>query len=334
MHSSDALERSAKTASPYVQKAEDKSGKALKPTVKSYKNESFLGSHEGRLIRILCEFEEPQQRLRRNCIRSTCLFFGSARAMTQEQYDRTVEALRKQAGDTATEEEARKVQLELERLGKTEWMCKWVDVANTLAAKVAQFAQTDAALIESSFLKWPDYFQTALSPEGKAQSFSDVRAHCHDFVVTTGGGPGFMEAANRGAASVPGTKTIGMGISLPFEKGLNPYVSDDLAFEFHYFFTRKFWMMYSCRAIIVAPGGFGTLDETFELLTLRQTKKIPNLPVVLLGEEFWRTVINWQALSDFGVVSQGEVDGMCFTDSPEEAINFIKAFYVKLAQSN
>jgi len=131
-------------------------------------------------------------------------------------------------------------------------------------------------------------------------------------VVTTGGGPGIMEAANKGAASVPGAKTMGMGISLPFEKGLNPYVSDGLEFEFHYFFTRKFWMMYSARALIIAPGGFGTMDELFELMTLRQTKKIPDLPIVLFCAKFWKTVINWQALADYGTVSQKEIDGLCF----------------------
>ncbi|PWV03541.1 hypothetical protein C3747_176g33 [Trypanosoma cruzi] len=154
-----------------------------------------------------------------------------------------------------------------------------------------------------------------------------------DLVITTGGGPGFMEAANRGAASVEGVETMGMGISLPFEKGLNRYISHGLAFEFHYFFTRKFWMMYSCRAIFIAPGGFGTLDEMFELLTLRQTKKIPDLPIVLLGSSFWRTVINWEALVEFGTVSKEEIDSLCFADTVQEALEFIMGFFLEQAET-
>jgi len=99
------------------------------------------------------------------------------------------------------------------------------------------------------------------------------RKHKQSLMVCTGGGPGLMEAANKGASLVPGAKNIGMGIALPFEAGLNPYVSPELAFEFHYFFTRKYWMLYPCRALVITPGGFGTMDELFELLTLKQTEK-------------------------------------------------------------
>ncbi|KAG5509035.1 hypothetical protein JKF63_06042 [Porcisia hertigi] len=319
-------------ASPYVQKEEDLSGNKLTLTTKSYKNMEFLSSFEGRIVRIMCEFEEPQQRLQRNFIRSTILFFGSARSMTQAQYNTTVQGLQSQLA-VATEEGRRaSLQSELDRLQKTQWMCKWVDVVENLARMVTEFARTEQDIINQSFRYIPDYFK--LVPEDRAESLHTLRKRFDDLVVTTGGGPGFMEAANRGAASVPGAVTMGMGISLPFEKGLNPYVTDGLAFEFHYFFTRKFWMMYSCRAIVVAPGGFGTLDEMFELLTLKQTKKIPSLPVVLLGKEFWRTVINWQALADYGVISQAEVDGMLFTDSAEEAMQYIKAFYSRLAEGS
>lgn len=327
MPSPVALEISAKF-SPYVQKEEDKAGTGLKPTVKAYKNEEFLLGHDGRLVRMMCEFEEPQRRLRRNYIRSTVLFFGSARSMTRAQYDHTLGQFEDSLSEAATEEEREKIQSNIERLKKTEWMCEWMDATERLARLVAEFAQNDPELINRSFKYMPDYFKMGFNEH--VTSMEDVRRRCNDLVVTTGGGPGFMEAANRGAASVPDVKTMGMGISLPFEKGLNAYVSDDLAFEFHYFFTRKYWMMYSCRAIVVAPGGFGTLDEMFELLTLRQTKKIPNLPVVLFGTKFWKTVINWQAMADLGVVSQAEVDSLYFTDSPEEALEFIKAFYVAL----
>jgi uncharacterized protein (TIGR00730 family) len=316
--------------SPYIQKDEDVSGKKLTPTVKSYKNTEFLSGNAGRMVRILCEFEEPQERLRRHYIRSTFLFFGSARSMTQAQYDTTIKALQAKLADCTSEADKEAVQEELTRLEKTQWMCEWVDVVESLARKVAEFAKKEKHLINHSFKYIPDYFK--LPPEGAPQSMHDLEENFHDLVVTTGGGPGFMEAANRGAASVPDVKTMGMGISLPFEKGLNRHVTDGLAFEFHYFFTRKFWMMYSCRAIVVAPGGFGTLDELFELLTLKQTRKIPSLPVVLIGKRFWQTVINWQALADFGVISQAEIDSILFTDSPEEATAYIKEFYVSLAE--
>jgi uncharacterized protein (TIGR00730 family) len=143
-------------------------------------------------------------------------------------------------------------------------------------------------------------------------------------VICTGGGPGFMEAANKGAASVKGARNIGMGISLPFECGLNPYVTESLAFEFHYFFTRKFWMVYHCQAIVVAPGGVGTFDELFEVLTLKQTGKIhKDLPVILFGKEFWTTVVNWESLVKFGTVSQKDIDDLYFTDDVEEAFQYV-----------
>lgn len=320
----------AEEASPYVQKAEDLAGKKLTPTVKSYRNTEFLNGRNGRLLRIMCEFEEPKERLRRNFIRSTILFFGSARSMTRRQFDDTYATLSAAVDAAASSVEKSEAMKKLETLQKIEWMCEWVDMVEQLAKKVALFAKNEKKLINESFKYIPDYFHISATDRG-AESLTELRDLLDDLVVTTGGGPGFMEAANRGAASVPGIKTIGMGISLPFEKGLNAYVTDGLAFEFHYFFTRKFWMMYSCRAIVVAPGGFGTLDELFELLTLKQTKKIPPLPVVLLGTSFWKTVVNWNALVDFGVISQGEVDSLLFTDDPDAAVEYIKGFYENLA---
>ncbi|CAM9423448.1 unnamed protein product [Discosporangium mesarthrocarpum] len=148
-----------------------------------------------------------------------------------------------------------------------------------------------------------------------------------------------MEAANKGASRVPKAKNMGMGISLPFEAGktgegsggirggvtsLNEFVTDELAFEFHYFFTRKFWMVYHCQALIVAPGGFGTLDELFEVLTLKQTGKVQkNLPVVLFGKTYWEKIINWQALVDYGTIAQDDVDELFFTDDANEAFNHL-----------
>jgi len=145
-----------------------------------------------------------------------------------------------------------------------------------------------------------------------------------DVFVCTGGGPGFMEAANRGASMVAGGRSIGMGISLPFETGLNPYVTPELAFEYHYFFTRKFGMAYYMQALVAAPGGFGTMDELFELMTLKQTGKMNrDMPIVLFGKRYWQTIINWQAIAEFGTISQKEVDDLLFTDCIDEAFTFI-----------
>jgi len=195
-----------------------------------------------------------------------------------------------------------------------------------LARRLTEWSMTDPQLKEF-FSQQPDYLSDGAQPQGGASATSQP------LVVTTGGGPGIMEAANKGARSVPGAKTMGMGISLPFEKGLNPFVSKDLAFEFHYFFTRKFWMMYSVKALVIGPGGFGTLDEMFELLTLRQTGKIPDVPIVLLGSHFWKTIINWQALADFGTVSQAEIDRLFFADTCDAAFDHIVNTISKLSVS-
>eukprot|EP00796_Vickermania_ingenoplastis_P001027 gene1027-615_t len=311
---------------PYITTTGE-AGARHKATVKSYKNEDFLGSGEGRLVRMMCEFEEPQQRLNREMIRSTVLFFGSARSKTAVQHQQTVVEHQKQLTQAVDPEERKKIQSALDQLEKTKWMCEWMEKVRELAKRVAEFSKSHKALIERTFKSLPDYFKVARHIDVEGRETPEFQ----DFVVTTGGGPGFMEAANSGAASVLGVKTMGMGISLPFETGVNPYVTDGLAFEFHYFFSRKFWMMYSCRAIIVAPGGVGTLDEMFELLTLRQTGKIPNLPVILLCSHFWRTVVNWQSLVDFGVVAQKDVDQLLITDSCDEAMEYIEAFYQKIA---
>lgn len=139
------------------------------------------------------------------------------------------------------------------------------------------------------------------------------------FVVCTGGGPGIMEAANRGAADETGT-SIGLNIGLPFEQFPNPYITPALSFEFHYFFMRKFWFAYLSKALVIFPGGFGTLDELFEMLTLMQTQKIENRIVTLLyGTQFWNEVINFEALVRHGTISASDMDLLHFVDTPQEA---------------
>ena len=149
------------------------------------------------------------------------------------------------------------------------------------------------------------------------------------FVVTSGGGPGIMEAANLGAYEAGG-KTIGLNIRLPFEQMPNPYITPELNFEFHYFFMRKYWFAYLAKGLVVFPGGFGTLDEMFELLTLAQTGKLAKkIIVVLYGRDYWNRVINFQAMADWGAISPRDLELFYFADTPEEAFNIMKSELIK-----
>ncbi|MGQ0655516.1 MAG: LOG family protein [Betaproteobacteria bacterium] len=143
------------------------------------------------------------------------------------------------------------------------------------------------------------------------------------FVVCTGGGPGIMEAANRGAAEAAGLN-VGLTISIPKEEFDNPYVTRDLAFHFHYFFMRKFWFAYLAKAVLVFPGGFGTLDELFELLTLVQTRKLRKpMPIVLFGTQYWKEIVDFQALARHGTINAEDIDLMYRTDSIDEAYEWV-----------
>ena len=143
------------------------------------------------------------------------------------------------------------------------------------------------------------------------------------YVICSGGGPGIMIAANRGAREAEG-KTATFRISLPFEDTPNPYVSAELDFEFHYFFTRKFWFSYLAKALVIMPGGFGTLDEFFEILTLIQTEKIKkNLPIILFGKEYWNKLINFETLVEFGTIDRKDLNLFFLTDGVDEAYDYI-----------
>ena len=144
------------------------------------------------------------------------------------------------------------------------------------------------------------------------------------FVVTTGGGPGIMEAANRGAHDAGG-KTVGLNIGLPFEQKPNPYITPDLCFQFHYFFMRKFWFAYLAKALIVFPGGFGTLDELTEILTLMQTQKlVKKMVIILYGKEFWNEILNFDALVKHGMISPEDLDLFQFANDPESAFQILR----------
>ncbi len=161
-----------------------------------------------------------------------------------------------------------------------------------------------------------------------AMSISGKAGQCGDpyrrFVVCSGGGPGIMEAANRGASDAGG-KTVGLNIGLPFEQRPNPYITPELCFEFHYFFMRKFWFAYLAKALVVFPGGFGTLDELTEILTLAQTKKLESkILIVLYGSEFWNEILNFSALVKHGVIAESDLNLFRFADNPESALQILK----------
>lgn len=144
------------------------------------------------------------------------------------------------------------------------------------------------------------------------------------FLICSGGGPGIMEAANRGAALAHG-KSIGLNISLPFEQAPNPYISNELSFEFHYFFMRKFWFIYLSKALVIFPGGFGTLDELLEVLTLIQTKKLRRpIPIVIYGEQYWREVLNLDALEKWGMINKEDLNLFRFADTPQAAFEYLR----------
>jgi uncharacterized protein (TIGR00730 family) len=148
-------------------------------------------------------------------------------------------------------------------------------------------------------------------------------ASARRFLICSGGGPGIMEAANRGAAHARGL-SVGMNISLPFEQDPNPYITQNLNFEFHYFFMRKFWLMNMAKALVAFPGGYGTFDELFEVLTLVQTRKVEKrLPIVVYGTEYWNDIFNLQAVADWRMVSREDLKFVHFSDSPEDAFDYL-----------
>ena len=179
-------------------------------------------------------------------------------------------------------------------------------------------------LIAKKNIEMSKYYERAnkLSKELTLWSKS-LKSKKSRYIIASGGGGGIMEAANRGAHEAGGI-SIGLTISLPFESSGNKFITDDLDLKFHYFFMRKFWFMYLAKGIVVWPGGFGTLDEVMETLTLIQTKKITKkLPIVLFGKEFWNSVINWNYLVECGTISKEDLDLFLITDSIEKAFEYL-----------
>src|SRR5437588_3729823 len=253
----------------------------------AYCNQPFLNSPDGRILRILAEYAEPVARFRREQIQDTVVFFGSARFQNRLDAQRILTGVETQkAAGSNSEHEMKRALASLD-------MARYYEDARRMA-----FLLT----------KWS----------------VQIPARRHRFVVTTGGGPGIMEAANLGAHEAGG-KTIGLNINLPFEQAPNLYITPSLNFEFHYFFMRKFWFAYLAKALVIFPGGFGTLDELFEILTLAQTEKLAKkIVVVVYGSSYWKKIINFEAMVDAGVIAAPDLELFKMSDSPEESFEFLK----------
>ncbi|MGO9318528.1 MAG: TIGR00730 family Rossman fold protein [Terracidiphilus sp.] len=270
----------------------------------AYENLKFLNSADGRPIRIVSEYLEPLARFRREKIQDTVVFFGSARFRGREEADHTLELLE----NTGSREPA----------PSHEQPAKATEIA---AGKATDLQRKRAVAAVEMARYYEDARRLAFMLTDWAKRIPSPWSR---FVVTSGGGPGIMEAANRGAHEAGG-KTIGMNIRLPFEQMPNPYITPSLNFEFHYFFMRKLWFAYLAKALVVFPGGFGTLDEMFEILTLAQTQKLGNrITVVVYGSEYWKRVFNLDALVDTGAISPKDLELFQFADSPVQAFEILR----------
>ena len=273
----------------------------------AYENPEFVNSPDGRLIRILAEYTEPLARFRRERIQDTIVFFGSARFHSRSEADRALELLDNTGSTQPAPPEEQPASIPSIQDGSASDLQRRRAVA---AVEMARYYE-DARRLAGMMTRWAATVPS--NPPGR-----------HRFVVTSGGGPGIMEAANRGAYEAGG-KSIGLNIRLPFEQHPNPYITPELNFEFHYFFMRKLWFAYLAKALVVFPGGFGTLDEMFELLTLAQTHKLAKkMTVVIYGGDYWKRVLNLHALVDCGAISPKDVDLFQFADTPEQAFAMLR----------
>jgi hypothetical protein len=260
---------------------------------KAYKNPEFLDSPDARAIRILAEFLEPQSRFNKLKIKDTIVFFGSARFVDRKTAQKMYNEVKKL--------DPKKVKDFPERLRKSQ-----------IALEMSKYYE-DAVQLSKMLTEW----SLSLPSDGRR------------FVVCTGGGPGIMEAANKGAELAKG-KSIGLNISIPTEQYVNRYVDEELSFEFHYFFMRKFWFVYLAKALVVFPGGFGTMDELMEVLTLTQTGKISKkMAVIIYGSDYWKKVINFDTMIEHGCIDKKDTKIFTYCDTPEHAFNELKNFLTK-----
>ncbi len=270
----------------------------------AYENSDFLNSPDGRMLRIMAEYQEPMARFRRERIQDTVVFFGSARFRALDVANSELELLENTGSARPAPKQEQPARPEEIESGEATGLKLRLAEA---AVEMAQYYE-DARKLASMVALWAN----------------TLPGRRHRFVVTSGGGPGIMEAANRGAYEA-GCKTIGLNIRLPFEQHPNPYITPALSFDFHYFFMRKYWFAYLAKALVVFPGGFGTLDELFELLTLAQTKKLAKkMTVVIYGSSYWKNVINLELLAEKGAIGLADLELFQFADTPEEAFALLK----------
>jgi uncharacterized protein (TIGR00730 family) len=274
----------------------------------AYENREFLHSPEGRILRIAAEYAEPLARFRRERIQDTVVFFGSARFNSRQDAQGALELLEKPASAQPAPADEQPAAV--------------LDPSTAVVSSEEQQLRVKRA---RAGVEMARYYEEAKRLAYLLTRWSlSLNSKRHRFVVTSGGGPGIMEAANRGAREAGG-KTIGLNIHLPYEQIPNAYISPELNFEFHYFFMRKYWFAYLAKALVIFPGGFGTMDELFEILTLAQTEKLAKkIVVVIYGSEYWNRIINFQALADAGTIAPEDMDLFRMVDSPEEGFEFLR----------
>jgi uncharacterized protein (TIGR00730 family) len=270
--------------------------KDLKPK-KAYENLDFLDSPDGRTVRMLTEYLHPRSKFRKHKIMDTIVFFGSARLKS-----------------------------------KRDSMKDYNEIKNKNPNSTQGFA---GKLREAQLMvDMSKYYEDAVELSRRITEWSmNLETTANRFIVCTGGGPGIMEAANKGAKKAGGY-SVGLNISIPYEQFVNKYVTPELSFEFHYFFMRKFWFAYLSKAFVIFPGGFGTMDEMFEMLTLVQTDKIrKKLALIIYDEKYWKSIINFDALVDKGVISASDLKLFTFCNSLDDAydaiIKHLKKYYRK-----
>jgi len=258
--------------------------------VKAYEDIELMNRDELRPVRLQLELLKPEITQQELGIESTIVVFGSARSPAPEEAQREYEAARRAVAERPQQAEA---EAALKRAEKRMGHARYYEAARTFARMVSS--------------SWQD---------------RKVRR----FVVVTGGGPGIMEAGNRGARDA-GAKSIGLNIELPFEQRPNPYITPELCFNFRYFAIRKMHFLMRAKALVAFPGGFGTFDELFEALTLIQTRKMPGIPIVLFQRSFWERVVDFAALADEGVICPEDLKLFKYAESPREIWRIIARHY-------
>jgi hypothetical protein len=269
---------------------------AIDKPKKAYENDNFLNSADGRVLRMLSEYLHPKSKFRKHKIMDTIVFFGSARLKSK-----------------------RDALADFRKINKM----------NPKAAGFAQKLRYSQLMVDMS-----RYYEDAVELSHRLTKWSlNLDTTANRFIICTGGGPGIMEAANKGAKKAGGY-SVGLNISIPFEQFVNRYVTPDLSFEFHYFFMRKFWFAYLSKALIIFPGGFGTMDECFEVLTLVQTEKIKKkLLMVIYDEKYWKSIINFEVLVEKGMISESDLKLLNFCSSIDEVfdkvVKHLEKYYAK-----